>query len=422
MKRAVIFTAKSTETIAVKDQLLGPIGNPRTAQTYVYEVYQLKRDIGGDAVVPNVEVALYETGRGQDEVLPAVPPIVRDFDPHLALYVGCAGGDPNEINVYDVFIPTDAWPYEKGKETEAGFESRAHPLKPTRYLYDRAMATAIRPKWRARIPKGFLVDFEGNPIVSQVKPAPVASGNKVLTDDEGEIWKTAKSISDEIIAVETECFAFFKAMEPLHRPHLMIRGISDVLKNKNKHGKALDDDRQTRATAHAGALAAQLILDADDGPLRRTRGAELPPSIGKLVGFWKCEWGYGTEKCQELLHIERVDAMGHISGRRVSKMPNYEYIYDVSGTFYGERIHLTAIPLGQSVSISVSLVLKAVGNFHETLTGIAIRPLGNPPIPDLGPKVLTYGEELWASIVEYKKLDNPALEAKDLWESYERDR
>src|SRR5262249_13145497 len=187
------------------------------------------------------------------------------------------------------------------------------------------------------------------------------------------------------------------APTPPGRPHLgsppyfMIRGISDLLANKNTEGAQVDDDSQTRSTAHAAALATQLILEADDTVLRQSRGAELPTSVGNLIGYWTCDWNYASEKCQELLHIERIDALGRISGRRVSKMPKYQYVYDVSGILYRERLHLTAIPSSQSIPISVSLVVRFAGNYADSLTGIAIHPLGNPPIPKLGRNVLVYG-------------------------------
>ncbi|HXW72483.1 MAG TPA: hypothetical protein VEK34_13770 [Methylocella sp.] len=172
------MTAKSTETEAVKAQLLGPIGKQRTAQTYVYDVYNIRKVVGRNEVVDDIEVALYETGRGQEKVMPAVPPIVGDFDPHLVLYIGCAGGDPKEIKVYDVLIPTYIWPYEKGKETKNGFKPRAYPLEPDGYLHDLVKAIAARPKWRTRIPTFFQVDSEGNQINSTVIPGMLASGNK----------------------------------------------------------------------------------------------------------------------------------------------------------------------------------------------------------------------------------------------------
>ena len=420
MKRAVIFTAKPTETEAVKAQLLGPFGNPRTAQTYVYDVYKVRSEVGGDQAANNIEVALYETGRGQEKVMPSVPPIVGDFDPDLVLFVGCAGGDPNGISVYDVLVPTDVWPYEKGKETKAGFKSRAYPMEPNGHLRDLVGSIANRSKWRERIPRQFQVDAKGNQINSTVKFAMLASGNKVLADDKGKVWKIVKELNDEIIAVETEGFAFFKAMQPLHRPYLMIRGISDLLANKNTAGAQVDDDRQTRSTAHAAALAAQLILDAKENDLRKTRGADRPTSVDHVTGYWRCDWNYATEKCEELLYIEKIDSVGRVSGRRVSRMSNYQYVYDVSGIFYKDRIHLMAVPSSQNKPFSISLVLKAAGNFADSLTGIAIRPLGNPPLPELGSNVLVYGQELWASIVEYRRVSDPTTETPDLWKIYEQ--
>ena len=426
MRRVVIFTAKRTETNAVKEQLLGPVGDPRTVQTYVYNHYQLRTAVNKDDPVANLQIALYETGRGQEKVMPAVPPIVGDFDPDIVLYIGCAGGDPSEFNVYDVFIPTHVWPYEKGKETTRGFEFRAHPLEPTAYLRNMATSIADRQKWRARIPEAFQV-------ASKVETGGLASGNKVLADEEGEIWKSAKAINDEIVAVETEGHGFFESMEPLHRPYLMIRGISDLLTNKNVSGKGIDDNRQTKATAHAAALAAQLILEVDYKTLRQSRGAAPSPLGSKLVGFWRSEWLYGSEKLEDLVNIERIDALGRVSGRRVSKMPGYEYVYDVSGTLYGHLLHLTAIPSSPGDLISVGLVLKvqAAGNYDVSLTGIAIRPLGNRPLPDLGSNVVllhektlndVQGSDLWGSVVDYKKLIDPKNEAACLWDVYERHR
>jgi hypothetical protein len=109
--------------------------------------------------------------------------------------------------------------------------------------------------------------------------------------------------------------------------------------------------------------------------------------------------------------------------------------YDVTGTLYGDLLHLTAISSSQGKLISVGLVLKVqpVGNYDVSLTGIAIRPLGNRSLPDLGSnvtllheKTLTaaqvQGSDIWASVVNYKKLNDPKNEAACLWDVYERHR
>jgi hypothetical protein len=301
-----------------------------------------------------------------------------------------------------------------GKETTSGYLPRAYPLEPTGYLRDMVLSTADRSKWRERIPDSFQ-------FASRVKEGSLASGNKVLADEEGIIWQSAKSINDEIVAVETEAFGFYKAMEPLHRPFLMIRGISDLLTNKNTAGKRVDDNRQTKATAHAAALAAQLILDVEYKTLNRTRG--VTPSLfdSKLLGFWRSEWRYGTELCEDLISIDEIDALGHVLGRRISVMSEYEYAYDVSGTLYLDQLHLTAIPSGRDERISISLALKVSGNFSDSLTGVAIRPMGNGPPPKFGSDVLLlHSDRIWASAVTYERIHDPRNEEARLWSVYER--
>ena len=242
--------------------------------------------------------------------------------PHEGQFIGCAGGQLSKLSVYDVLIVTEAWPYEVGKESDRKFKSRAHPLKPDGFLKDTAISIGKRSTWRSRIPKKYMEK-------SSVKPSYVASGNKVLVSEKGINWKLAKSINDDIVAVETEAAAFYRAMEGLRRPYLMIRGISDNLVNKNTEGKQVDDDRQTIATAHAAAFAAQLLIEANYKSMRESRGASTTAVSGStLEGFWLSRWKYGSEQCRELLHIEKIDGTGRVTGRRVSIMPKHRYSYD----------------------------------------------------------------------------------------------
>jgi hypothetical protein len=61
MRRAVIFTAKHSETEAVKEQLLGPVDNPRTVFPCVYNIYHLRSAVYNDEPVNNLDV--YEPHR-----------------------------------------------------------------------------------------------------------------------------------------------------------------------------------------------------------------------------------------------------------------------------------------------------------------------------------------------------------------------
>jgi purine-nucleoside phosphorylase len=155
--KAIIFTAKDTETVAVDQQLIQRSHKRRETRHFAYETYRLRAQLTGQGVVKDLEVAHYETGRGQDRVLLAVREIVTDFDPDIVLFVGCAGGEVSELNVNDVLIVTHAWPYEIGKEGARKFKSRAHPLEPDGYLVDVANSIGKRTAWRSRISKEYNV-------------------------------------------------------------------------------------------------------------------------------------------------------------------------------------------------------------------------------------------------------------------------
>jgi nucleoside phosphorylase len=414
MRHAVIFTAKSTETPAVKKQLIGPIGPPRITDIAVYSVWHLRAAVDQDAVVKDLEVALYETGRGQDEVWRSVHAVVTHFKADVVLYLGCAGGEASELKVNEILVATEAWPYEKGKETPRGFLSRAHPLPPTRLMKDYAIAVSERSEWRKRIP----ADFPGE---SEVKFGGLASGNKVLATEKGKTWKhVKKKLSDEIIGVETEAYAFFKAMTDLNRPYLMIRGISDNLINKNTEGKNKDDDRQTRATAHAAAFAAELLMKIDYDQLERARGvntAQVKEHLA-LSGFWSSSWSYGPQNCKDLIEIEIDGVSGDVMGRRVSLTLPHELRYIVSGQAYHDYLHLLAIDASRARPLFASFILKAENQFRESLSGIATRPLGTGSMPKFTGSVLTHEKLFWASPVTYKRITDPATECPDLWRAY----
>ena len=61
MYRALIFTAKDTETDALRAYLDGPIRQGMTSRHEVFTIWKAK-----DQSLSNVEIAHYESGRGQE--------------------------------------------------------------------------------------------------------------------------------------------------------------------------------------------------------------------------------------------------------------------------------------------------------------------------------------------------------------------
>jgi len=416
MRRAAIFTAKSTETVAVRAQLVGPIGS-RKAGNAVYDVWHLKVQGEGGAVVPDLEVALYETKRGQEAVMRAVPQIVTEFNADVVLYLGCAGGMASKLRIGDVFVVTDVWPYELGKETDQGFVSRAHPLPPDNLMIDYAKLESERQAWRKRIPS----EFAGAP---EVKFGALASGSKVLATEEGASWKLTTRLTDEAYAVDTEGYAFYKSMNDVRRHYLMIRGISDNLVNKNTSGADADDRRQTQATANAAAFATQLLIEIDYGQLRTARGIPAPGvNEHKRIGrFWSSEWTYGPENCKDLLRIELDRATGLLSGERVSITGQYGQRYRIRGQIYDDNLHLLAVPEPSSRAIIVvSLFLKTSDRFGDFMEGFAIRPQGRKRPPSTDNIIVHERLSYWAAPVTYKHIADPSVECSDLWKLYNGD-
>ena len=137
MNRAIIFTAKKEETDAVKTQLIGPIRAGKTQRGNRYTIWHLRSSQDREHAVRDLEVALYETGRGQAKTIIHTTPLVESFRPDVAMFIGCAGGDPDDTEIGDVVVATEIWNYEAasvGADDEGRI--KGYPSSPDRVLID----------------------------------------------------------------------------------------------------------------------------------------------------------------------------------------------------------------------------------------------------------------------------------------------
>jgi cold shock CspA family protein/nucleoside phosphorylase len=265
MRRALIFTAKDVETAAVKEQLLGPIKVGQSSRATLFSIWYLRSSEDRERPVQQIEIGLYETGKGEEAAASACGPIIEAFDPDVVFYIGCAGGDPAHTNIGDVVVATAVWPYDKSSHSRYRTTPKGHPLYPDKVLIDAAKVANDFPGWRLRVMSG-----AGNEIA--VKFGDIASGQKIIKETRSAIWKYIKSkVSDDVIACETEGHGFLVSVEPFKRFCLLVRGVSDHLSGKGDEGREADEQQQFASTSNAAAFTCHIIESLDYKALRRVR-------------------------------------------------------------------------------------------------------------------------------------------------------
>lgn len=171
------------------------------------------------------------------------------FTPDIIMFIGVAGGI-KDVQIGDVVVATEVHNYEAGK-ADTLFFARPQGGKPTYDLLQRARAEARKADWLQFLP-GTLPRH-----IPQIVLKPLVSGEKVITSTRSAVYKQVRTHYEDAIAVDMEAHGFFQAAYA-HRQvsSLVIRGISDLLENKDEADKA---HFQTVAARHASAFAYQIL-------------------------------------------------------------------------------------------------------------------------------------------------------------------
>ena len=194
-------------------------------------------------------IVLRETGSRNNEVALAAERAIRQYQPKIIILAGIAGG-VKDVVVGDVVVGTQAYGYEAGKSTDAGFSSRPNVLPYSRELIELAKVVERSGAWRQRLPT------HTSPL-PKVYFGPIASGDQVVASTRSEAYRTIKAHYNDTLALEMESIGFARAVAAYpHISALNIRGISDLLDGKNA---AHDQASQPRAAAHAAAFVFELL-------------------------------------------------------------------------------------------------------------------------------------------------------------------
>ena len=265
--------------------------------------YRATLKSGSECNQKNLEVAVTMLSKpGNIHAAEHTTRCIQCLKPHSVLMVGIAGGIRDKVNLGDVVVSNKIVCYEYTKETSSGSEQRNEVESVDRLLLDRAMNrdndwhTLIRAK-RPTNPD--------NAELPQVHFAPIASGEKVIADENRARELTQSD--PKIAAIEMESFGVaVAAAKSENRPRFIaIRGISDYAddeKNDDWHEYAAD----SAAAFTTGLLRSGAIPSPDNShpPIPKTviaiRHHSLDTLPNKLTEATLPEtWGPA-----DLVHVE----------------------------------------------------------------------------------------------------------------------
>ena len=92
--------------------------------------------------------------------------------------------------------------------------------------------------------------------------APIAAGEKVIASRDSALFQFLRASYNDAIAVEMEGFGFLKAAFAYPQiEKMVIRGISDLIQDKNKTDstEGTEEERQERASQNASAFAFEVL-------------------------------------------------------------------------------------------------------------------------------------------------------------------
>lgn len=244
--QAVIITAIPIEFNSACEHLrdLKEVTSPKQA------VYELGL-FDGDENVWKVGVA--EVGAGNTQCCIETERAIDFFNPQVVIFVGIAGGFKDDITFGDVVVAERAYGYEMGKIKDGEMLTRPDSGKSSYAMLQRAKAVARKDNWKTRI-----IGNNDGIINPKAIVKPIAAGEKVIADSRSDIAKMLKKHYNDTAAIEMEGYGFYKAIEVNEGVlGLIVRGISDMLDNKEDH---YHDLASKNASAFAFEVLSKLIV------------------------------------------------------------------------------------------------------------------------------------------------------------------
>ena len=240
--RALLITAIDPEFVAARAH----IGVSGTSVDGQGTIYTLGSFVGQHHTW---DIALIQVDQGNVRSAVLTTLGVTHFQPDVVLLLGVAGClKPADLGLGDVVAGGLVRGYERGKETDKGFQLRSEAYTGAHRLVQAAHQVVHAGQWQHRALSG-----SGMP---RAVVGTIAAGEKLLNSDRGPVRKFLATKVTDAVAVEMEGLGVVTAAHICATEALVIRAISDNLADKQETDKA---EWQPIAASHVAAFGFELL-------------------------------------------------------------------------------------------------------------------------------------------------------------------
>jgi adenosylhomocysteine nucleosidase len=260
--RILLQTALNLEFDAMKAFLtkIEPVIHPTTGSKYEKGIFTCNGI--------TAEILLVETGAGNVRAADETSRAIEFFTPDCTFFVGVAGG-LKDVKLGDVVASTKVIGYEMGKDDEE-FRPRLDTLQSAYQLQQAAKQLLRDNAWKKNLPAD-----SSDSVNAFVEP--IAAGEKVVASEKAVAYKYLRQYCSDALAVAMEGNGFMIAAHAHNVKAMEIRGISDMINDKEE---ADASGSQPRAAENAAAFAFAMIetimkdnqraIDISDAAIRRS--------------------------------------------------------------------------------------------------------------------------------------------------------
>jgi nucleoside phosphorylase/tetratricopeptide (TPR) repeat protein len=240
--RALLITAIDPEFVAARAHL-EVSGTRVDGQGTIYTLGSFV----GQSHTWDIALIQVDQGNVRSAVLTTLG--VTHFQPDVVLLLGVAGClKPDDLGLGDVVAGGLVRGYERGKETDEGFQLRSDAYTGAHRLVQAAHQVVHDGHWQRRVLGG-----SGMP---RAVVGTIAAGEKLLNSDRGPVREFLATNVTDAVAVEMEGLGVVTAAHICATEALVIRAISDNLADKQETDKA---QWQPIAASHVAAFGFELL-------------------------------------------------------------------------------------------------------------------------------------------------------------------